>query len=235
MATEAVAVGNSLVYRDVDRPWRWFDAIGPDVVKFFFDSRSPVSTTTAAGCTVTQTNGTLVTTDSVSGGAVKFTLGGADNDKVQIQSFSELFKFAAAWPAYFGVKFQLVDVSENDVHFGLMIRDTDFSDGVTDGVYFRLVDSSAVASFVLEKDSGETTVEVATLADATTATLEFYYDGAGYVHAYYNGTLATSVATSNTNWCNDEDLAFSLGVQAGAVAANHGTIYWSRAIQVQSA
>jgi len=227
-------IGNNLVARDHINTWRWFDAFGPDVVKFSFDSKSPVSTTTAAGCTVTVTNGTLVTTDSVTGGAVKFTLAGAENDKVEVQSFSELFKFAAAWPAYFGVKFQLVDVSENIVHFGMMIRDAAFADGVTDGVYFRLVDASAVASFVLEKNSVETTVEIATLADATTATLEFFYDGAGYVHAYVNGALATSVATSNANWCNDEDLAFSLGVQAGAVAANHGTIYWSRAIQVQS-
>lgn len=234
MTTEMVVIGNSLVARDHINTWRWFDAFGHEAVKFAFDSKSPVSTTTAAGCTVTQTNGTLVTADSSTGGAVVFTLGGADNDKVQIQSWSELFKFAAAWPAYFGVKFRLVDASENDVHFGLMIRDTDFSDGVTDGVYFRVVDNSAVVSLVLEKNSNETTVEIATLADATTYTLEFYYDGAGYVHAYFNGALAASVATSNANWPNDEDLAFSLGVQAGAIAANHGTIYWSRAIQVQS-
>lgn len=234
MTIETATINGNTVFRDHINTWRWYDAVGPDVVKFSFDSKSPVSTTTAAGCTVTVTNGTLVTTDSVSGGAVKFTLAGAEDDKVQVQSFSELFKFAAAWPAYFGVKFALTDASENDVHFGLMIRDTDFSDGVTDGVYFRLVDASAVVSFVLEQDSAETTCEVATLADATTYTLEFYYDGAGYVHAYYNGALATSIATTNANWCNDEDLAFSLGVQSGAVAANHGTIYWARAIQVQA-
>jgi hypothetical protein len=234
MTVEAATINGNMVYRDHEDTWRWFDAFGPDVVKFNFDSRSPVSTTTAAGCTVTQTNGTLVTTDSVSGGAVRFTLGGADNDKVQVQSFSELFKFASAWPAYFGVKFALTATDDNDVHFGLIIRDTDFSDGVTDGVYFRLVDTSAVVSFVLEKNSAETTAELATLANATAYTLEFFYDGAGYVHAYYNGALVTSVATTNANWCNDEDLAFSLGVQAGSAAANHGTIYWARAIQVQA-
>jgi hypothetical protein len=233
MSTEWTTVRNALVLRDKELPHRWYDAFGANVAKFSFDASKVVSTTTAAGCTLTVTNGTLVTTDSTSGGLVKLTLGGAENDKVQIQSFSELFKFASAWPAYFGCKFKLTDASENDVHLGLIIRDTDFSDGVTDGVYFRVADNSAAMSFVLEKDSAETTYEVATLADATVYTVEFYYDGAGYVHAYLNGVLVTSIATSNANWPNDEDLTFSLGVQAGAVAANHGYIYWSRAIQVQ--
>ena len=233
MSAEWTTVRNALVLRDAQLPHRWYDALGANVVKFAFDAGDVVSTTTAAGCTVTQTNGTLVTTDSTSGGCVKFTLGGADNDKVQVQSFSELFKFAAAWPAYFGLKFKLTDVDDNDVHFGLIIRDTDFSDGVADGMYFRLVDASAVMSFVLEKDGAETTYEIATLTDGTIYTIEFYYDGNGYVHVYLNGVLQTSIATTNANWPNDEDLCFALGVQAGSAAANHGYIYWSRAIQVQ--
>jgi hypothetical protein len=227
-------VNDNLVYYDNAYPHRWLDAIGPNVVKYSFDASKVISTTTAAGFTPTLTNGTLVSADSTTGGAVVFTLAGAENDKVQVQSFSELFKFANAWPAYFGCKFKLVDVSENDVHFGFIIRDTLFSDGVSDGVYFRLADGSAIASFVLEKDSTETTTEIATLADNTIYTAEFYYDGAGYVHAYLNGALVTSVATSNANWPNDEDLAFSLGVESGAVAANHGTIYWARGIQIQN-
>lgn len=233
MSTEWTTVRDALVLRDAQLPHRWYDAFGANVVKYSFDASKVISTTTAVGFTPSLTNGTFVTSDSTTGGAVVFTLGGADNDKVQVQSFTELFKFASAWPAYFGVKFSLVDADQTDVHFGLIIRDTDFSDGVSDGVYFRIVDQSAVVSFVLEQDSAETTTEIATLADATVYTLELYYDGAGYVHAYLNGALQASVATTNANWCNDEDLAFSLGVQAGEVAANHGTIYWARAIQVQ--
>jgi len=233
MSTEWTTVRNALVLRDAQLPHRWYDAFGANVAKFSFDASKVVSTTTAAGCTITATNGTLVTTDSTTGGSVTLTLAGGDNDKVQIQSFTELFKFAAAWPAYFGCKFKLTDVDDNDVHLGMIIRDTDFSDGVSDGVYFRVADTSAVMSFVLEKDSAETTYEVATLADLGVYTVEFYYDGAGYVHAYLNGVLVTSIATSNANWPNDEDLTFSLGVQAGSAAANHGYIYWSRAIQIQ--
>lgn len=233
MSTEWTTVRNALVLRDAQLPHRWYDAFGANVVKCSFDWRNVISTTTAAGFTPTLSNGTFVSTDSTSGGLVQFALGGQDNAKVQVQSFTELFKFAAAWPAYFGCKFKLTDVDDNDVHLGMIIRDTDFSDGVSDGVYFRVADTSAVMSFVLEKDSAETTYEVATLADLGVYTVEFYYDGAGYVHAYLNGVLVTSIATSNANWPNDEDLTFSLGVQAGSAAANHGYIYWSRAIQIQ--
>jgi hypothetical protein len=234
MATETVAVGNSLVYRDTVNTWRWYDGIGPDVRKWKLDHTDVVSTTTAAGQIVTQTNGTLVATDSTTGGAVTLTVVAGDNNLITVQGHSEAFYFASRWPAYYGCKFQLVDADQTDFFAGWIIKDTDLAGGTTDGIYFRLVDESAVLSLVLEQDSAETTVEVATLADATDYTLEMYHDG-DYVHAYVNGALATSVATTNANFCNDEHLAGTFGIQTGEASANNATLYWARAIQVQSA
>jgi hypothetical protein len=235
MATETVAVGNSLVFRDVDRTWRWFDAVGPEVRKWELGPAQVVSTTTAAGCTITQTNGTLVGADSTTGGAVVFTLGGADNDVIEVQSRSELFYFASAWPAYFGCKVQLVDADQQDVSIGFTIRDTDHAGGISDGIYLRLVDQSAIMSLVLEKNSTESTTAVLTAADATDYTLEMYYDGAGYIHVYVNAALIASVASSDVNWCNDEHLCATVANQAGEGTANNLTLYWARAIQVQAA
>jgi hypothetical protein len=191
------------------------------------------STTTAVGNIVTATNGTLVATNSTTGGAVTLTVAGGDNDLITVQGHSEAFKFASRWPAYYGCKFQLVDASQTDFFAGWCIADTTLEAGMTDGIYFRLVDESAVLSLVLEKTNAETTVEIATLADATDYTLELYHDG-NYVHAYVNGALATSVATTNANFCNDEDLAGTFGIQAGVAAANNARLYWARAIQVQA-
>ena len=157
MSTEWTTVRNALVLRDKELPHRWYDAFGANVVKCSFDWRNVISTTTAAGFTPTLSNGTFVSTDSTSGGLVQFALGGQDNAKVQVQSFTELFKFAAAWPAYFGCKFKLVDADQQDVTAGFVIRDTDIAAGTTDGLYFRIVDESAVVSLVLEKNSTETT------------------------------------------------------------------------------
>lgn len=233
MTTESVLVNNHLVMRDHDLTWRWFDVFGPSAVKWSFDASNIVSTTTAAGHTVTATNGTLVGLASVDGGALTMTLGGADNDLLQVQLATEPFSFASAWPAYFGVKFNLVDFDQTDFFAGLTITDTDLDGGVTDGLYFRTVDQAGVLSLVLEKNNNETTAEIVTGVDATAYTVEFFYDGAGYVHAYLNGALVSSTATTNANWPNDENLAPVLCVKAGEIAANHAVIYWARAFQIQ--
>lgn len=233
MATETTLIHNNLVMRDSNNTWRWFDAFGPDVRKWEFGPAQVVSTTTAAGSTVTQTNGTLVDAASTTGGAVVLTLGGADNDVIEVQSQSELFYFASKWQAYYGCKFKVVDADQQDVHLGFTITDTDHAGGITDGIYFRLVDEGATLSLVLEKNSTETTAEILTVVDATDYTLEMFYDG-DYVYAYVNGALVTSIATSNANFCNDEHLAAVVANQAGEGAANNLTLYWARAIQVQA-
>ena len=233
MSTEWTTVRNALVLRDAVLTHRWYDAFGDSVRKWRFGPDTVTSTTTSVGSTVTSTNGTLVSADSVAGGAVTFTLGGADNDLLELQSVSEPFYFAAAWPAYYGVKFgQMVDADQTDVALGFTIRDADHSNGVTDGFFFRIVDESAVLSLVLEKNSNETTTELLTAAEATDYTLEMYYDGS-YVYAYLNGVLVTSIATSNANFPNDEHLCATVSVVAGEGAANNVRVYWARAIQVQ--
>lgn len=234
MTTETVAVGNSLVFRDADNTWRWFDAIGPDARKWILDHTVVVSTTTAAGSIVTQTNGTLVATNSTTGGAVTLTVVAGDNNLITVQGHSEAFKFASKWPAYYGCKFQLVDADQTDLFAGWCIADTTLEGGLTDGLYFRLVDESAVLSLVLENTNVEATFEIATLVDATDYMLEMYYDGS-YVYAYINGVLAASVAVSNASFPNDEDLAGTFGIQTGEGSANNAKLYWARAIQVQAA
>jgi hypothetical protein len=234
MTIETALVKNNLVMRDSVNAWRWYDAFGPEVRKWVLDHTVVVSTTTATGSIVTQTNGTLVATDSTTGGAITLTMAAGDNNICTVQSHSEAFKFASPWPAYYGCKFQLVDPPQTDFFAGWCIKNTTLEAGMTDGIYFRLVDESAVLSLVLEQDSAETTVEVATLVAATDYMLELYHDG-DYVYAYINGVLATTVATSNANFCNDEDLCATFGVQTGEASANNARLYWARAIQVQNA
>ena len=233
MTVETATIKDNLVMRDDVNTWRWFDAFGPNVVKWSIGGANVVSTTAAAGATVTVTNGTLATLDSTTGGAINLSVAGADNDKVEIQSTIEPFYFASKWPAYFGCKFKLVDADQQDVSAGFIIRDTDIAAGTTDGLYFRIVDESAVVSLVLEKNSTETTATVATAVDATDITLEMYYDGA-YVYAYVNGSLVASVA-AGANFCDDEHLTATIANQAGEGTANNLTLYWLRAIQVQNA
>lgn len=234
MAPIWTGVRSSRVLKDSVLTHRWYDAEGPNVRKWEFDASKVVSTTTAAGCTLTVTNGTLVTADSVTGGAITLTVSTGASDKVEIQSTSEPFYFAYEYPAYFGIKFgQMVDADQTGVSIGFIIRDTDIAGGVTDGIYFRVVDQSANLYLVLEKDSAETATLLTTLADTTDYVLELYYDGEGYIHAYVDDKLVASVATTNANWCNDEHLAATIAIQNGEGSANTARVYWARAIQVQ--
>lgn len=234
MSVELVSVNNHLVARDHINTWRWFDAFGPHAIKWELNPvNSPVvSTTTAAGYDVdVYTAGTMVAGDSVSGGALTLVTSGTENQGLQIMA-GEGFKFAAKWPTYFGCEFMNNDVSELDWIIGLTINDEELIGGATDGLYFRVADGSGVMSLVLEKDSAETTAEVATLADSTYVTAEWFYDGTN-VSCYINGTLAATVAASNANMPNDEDLAAALALATGATAASTITLKWARCIQIQ--
>jgi hypothetical protein len=228
-------VNDQLVYHDAALPWRWLDAIGPNVVKWHLLPEDVISTTTAVGSTITATNGTLIAVDSANGGgAILVTVAGGDNDKVEAQSFAEQVSFASAWPAYFGVKLgQMVDADQTDVSAGWIIRDTDIAAGTTDGIYFRIVDESAVLSLVVEQDSVETTVILFTAVEATDYVLELYYDGTN-VYAYVNGVLAATVAGSNANFPNDEHLCPTVAIQSGEAAVNNVRLYWARSVQIQN-
>jgi hypothetical protein len=235
MAIETVAVGNSLVFRDVDKPWRWFDAIGPDVSKTIINPmQNGIATTTsyAGAVTTVATSGTLVTEQSEDGGAITLVPAAADNQGIQIQ-FGEGFSFASKWPCYFGARFKNVDVTQSDWLIGLAIWDTTLLDDTTDGIFFRTVDASAALSFVLEKNTNETLAAVATLVDATYVDAEWYYDGTN-VTAYINGVEVASVAGTNANFCNDEHLALSLALLSGEATSNILSVAWARAIQVRT-
>lgn len=236
MTTELATVNNHLVARDSSKTWRWFDAWGPNVTKWFFNAAdSPVvSTTTAAGYDVdVYTGGTLVAADSIDGGAIAFTPAGTENQGLQALA-TESFSFASKWPFYYGVKFAQVDADQADMIMGLSINDEEVIGGVTDGLYFRTVDQSATLSLVLEKDSAETATAVATVVDATAMTAELYFDGTN-LYCYIDGTLAATVAYTNANFPNDEHLAPLLAVATGEGTANIMTIYWARAIQIRQA
>ena len=236
MAIETVAVGNSLVYRDVDKPWRWFDAGGPEVSKTIVNPmQNGIATTTsyAGAVTTVATSGTLVTEQSENGGALNLVPAAVDNQGIQVQ-FGEGFSFASKWPCYFGARFKNVDVDAATWLVGLALWDTTLLDDTNDGIFFRSADATAALAFVMEKNTNETLTAVATMADATYIDAEWYYDGAN-VTAYINGVQVASVADTNANFPNDEHLALSLALLSGEGTANILSVAWARAIQVQAA
>ena len=90
-------------------------------------------------------------------------------------------------------------------------------------MFFRKADGSTSLEFVVEKDSGESTLTTATLADDTFVTVGFYYDSKDRkFHVYKDNNEIGKVV--NTNAPDDEELAISFGIKNGAAAAKSLTL-----------
>jgi hypothetical protein len=161
---------------------------------------------------------------NLDGGVLVVTNAGLENDCNWLQwsgltntAVVETFKFEAGKELWMKARFKVSVAAQNDVMIGLYITDTDPIGGVSDGVYFRSVDGSAVMSLVVEKNSTETTVAAGTLANDTYVTVGFYYDGGSKIDVFWNDVRVGTAAT--TNLPDDEELAVSFGIQNGEAAA----------------
>jgi len=166
MSTETATIRQALVYRSHEYPFRLYDAFGEGVTKWVSEFASlPADNTTVDPTEFINTvvevgagNSTAVVYDT-SGGALLITTAANENDGFSMQlgnaNSGEWVDLSGATVCYFGITFQINDVDQTDCLFGVAVTDTTLLGGVTDGVYFRSVDESAVLNFVIEKDSVE--------------------------------------------------------------------------------
>ena len=239
MTVELVTIGDSLVARSVEYPFRWYDAWGTNVAKYVQEFHGyPVDNTTFLPTDFVTTlvgASTAVPTD-IQGGAMLITAAGAEDDGVTIQLGStagESLSFALRYPTYFGVVLQISDADQTDFLAGVTVTDVDPIGAVTDGFYFRSVDETAVVNFVLEDDSLETVTAVNTMTDATDVRLEFTYSADGNVRAYVNSVLMATIADTVANFCNDELLRLTFQFLDGEAIGNTCTLKYLAVIQVQ--
>ena len=246
MSTEMAAVGSSLVARCVEYPHRWYDAWGPNVLKYILNPAAlPVDDTTYDPtpewtCTIVEGAGTsTVGVTDVAGGAIIIDTGTNDDDGFKMQLGSpvggvgENVSFASPFPTYFGIRFALGDATNSDLLAGFCITNTACLDGVTDGMYFRTIDTEDELYFVMEQDSAESVTAVATLTDAAYCQAEFLYSG-GNVYVYVNSVLVATIANTDANFCNDELLRLTLEFLTGEGNTNTATITELRFIQIQN-
>lgn len=243
MTTEVTFIRSAVVVRDDALTHRWYDAFGKDVAKFVTNfNHMPADDQTTdptewANTVVEVGDGvsTAVLGD-VAGGALIITTAANEDDGWSSQlgnpNSGRWASFAAGYPTYYGVRFQINDVDQTDCFFGLAVTDTALLGGVTDGIYFRSVDETGVLNFVLEQDSVETVTAVATMTDATDITAEFLY-WAGNVYVYIDGVLVATIADTDVNFPNDELLRLSYEFLTGEAVANTCQGRWMRLIQLQ--
>ena len=152
------------------------------------------------------------------GGVLLVTYAAGDNDHDFFQLVKEGFKFESGKQIGFHVRFKTNDATQTDIVAGLQLTDTTPLD-VTDGIFFLKSDGAATISFIVEKDSTQSTLTLPnSMADETFMTLGFIYDPKDQkFHVFQNNVLAGTVVSTNAP--DDEELTLSFGIQNGAAAA----------------
>jgi hypothetical protein len=241
MTTEITSLLNNLIVRDSVDTWRWYDAFGPNVAKLIENFVSfPISSADSpAGWTVTLVEAgagesTIALVGGALGGSLLITTDAADNDGAQMQLQGEAFYFANRYPFYFGAKFQVSDATQSDLLIGLSITDSTAIDGVSDGLFIRKVDATTSLLAIVEKDSAESALTIATMADATAITVEMNYGIDGTLTVYVNGVEVGSFTDADVNFPDNEYLTPTVAFLAGEAVAKTMTVEWVRFIQVQA-
>ena len=243
MATSTKTQNNATVFYDSTYTHRMYDAIGPSVIKYLQEFVNlPVDDTTGdptewtLNITEGAGNSTCVLTDA-SGGAMLVSTGTQENDGWQMQlggTAGENVKLNGAYPLYLCLKFAVNDVDQTDLLFGVCVTDAgpDCLGGVTDGLYIRSVDESAVLHLVMEKNSVESSTAIQTMVDGTTYTVEVYYDGSS-VFAYVDGTQVAELLDDSPTFPNDEDMRLTFEFLTGDGSSNTCTVYEMRMIHLR--
>ena len=176
----------------------------------------------ASDWTITTTeDGTGSATEALAdgdGGILLVTNAAGDNDHDFFQLVKEGFKYESGKQLAFQIRFKTNDATQSDIVAGLQLTDTTPLD-VTDGIFFLKSDGAATISFIVEKDSTQSTLTLPnSLADDTFMTLGFVYDPKDQkFHVFQNNVLAGTVVSTNVP--DNEELTVSFGIQNGAAAA----------------
>lgn len=241
MSTLTKTVNNALVFYDSVYAHRWYDAIGPEVAKYLQQFLTIPSDDTSGDATeweytqveIGGANATVVT--DVAGGGWLITCAGNEDDGPSMQlgaAAGESVLLDGNYPVYLCLKFTMEDTDQSEILFGLSVTDTATLDGVTDGMYFRSVDTSAVLNFVAEKDSVESIVGSQTMVDGTTYTAELLFDGAT-AYAYIDGNELGSISANSPTFPDDEEMRLTLEILDGEAEANTVTVYEMRMIHLR--
>ena len=168
------------------------------------------------------------------GGLLLITNDDADNDNDFLQLVKEGFKYETNKQLAFNIRFKTNDATQTDIVAGLQLTDTSPLD-VTDGIFFLKEDGAATISFIVEKDSSQSTLTLPnSLADDTFMTLGFVYEPKDQkFHVFQNNVLAGTVVSTNAP--DNEELTVSFGIQNGAAAAKTLTVDYIGASQERTA
>lgn len=162
------------------------------------------------------------------GGLLLVTNAAADDNSVVLQKTPAAFTFAANKRAWFTTKFQTSDATQSDIMMGLVIvNTTPIATPPTDGIYFLKSDGVATVDIICRKNAttgSNSKTAIATLANATDITLQWFYDGNGRVFYGVNGVQIGSLDASASFLPDATNLTVTMVCQNGEAVAKTMTV-----------
>lgn len=174
--------------------------------------------------------------DDGPGGILRILCNNKAADREEIQLNGESFKLATGKPLWFESKFAIEDVDASNEFVGLALTDTTVMTTtgmtVTDYVGFKNLHDGTIL-FCVCQDSTEKTGTGAALTDcaavanfATTAKrFGFYWDGAGVLTAFVDGTLTATLTDDGALTMVPDDEALTPTIAVGTSATATEAIY----------
>ena len=191
---------------------------------FFNDFDSYV----AADWVVTAVGAGTAALTAGNGGLLLLTNAAADDNSLVLQKTPAAFAMTANKRAWFSTKFQTSDVTQSDIMMGVVIvNTTPIATPPTDGIYFLKTDGAATIDIICRKNAttgSNSKTAIATLANATDITLQWYYDGNGRLFYGVNGVLVGSMDASASFLPDATNLTVTMVVQNGEAVAKTMTV-----------
>jgi hypothetical protein len=169
------------------------------------------------------------------GGVLLVTNDNFDDDSYQAQFLGEMFKMEAQKEAYFECRFQVADITDTDLLFGLCITDTTLIAGMSDGIFWRKDDGDANLDLVTTKDTTPVAeTAISTVVANTWKRVGFKFDGHQTITPIVDGVLLpASAITTAASIPDDEELTVSFAIQNGAAAAKTLKLDYILAAQIR--
>lgn len=141
------------------------------------------------------------------------------------------FNFLSTQPVWFFTSIQATTAINDQIQVGITGANSTLAP--TDGIYFNKAAGSTSIDFVVAKSSALTTqAAVATLANATSIQLAFYYNAKDAVDVFVNGTKVYS-QTVLTNLPSSVALATAFGLKAAATSPTTSNLVIDYALAAQ--
>lgn len=150
---------------------------------------------------------------------------------------AETFTLVAGKRLYFGARFALGDADSSNIVIGLHDTDTDpVGNTISDGIYFDKGEDGNLDCTVAIASVETRLTALATLADDTFVTVEFYYDGKVDVDAAIDGVIqfyvdGAHVGSIDVSAGPTTEMAVSFCMENGAAVAETMDLDWIRALQ----